>query len=119
MARPARGRYPSGARTPGAAAVSAAAALVCRQIARDPRGAGGAMDQSNSVASLDDRYVLKLFRRIEAGPNPELEIGRLLAERGFDRTPRLEGALEYLRSGVESATLGIVQAAVRHQGSGW
>jgi maltose alpha-D-glucosyltransferase/alpha-amylase len=54
----------------------------------------GGVDQSNSVAFADDRYVLKLFRRLEPGPNPELEIGRFLTERGFTRTPALAGALE-------------------------
>jgi maltose alpha-D-glucosyltransferase/alpha-amylase len=76
-------------------------------------------DQSNSVASLNDRYVLKVFRRIEPGPNPEVEISRLLTQRGFDRTPRLAGVLEFGRPGAEPTTLGLVQTAIRHQGSGW
>jgi maltose alpha-D-glucosyltransferase / alpha-amylase len=79
----------------------------------------GAADQTNSVAFLNDQYVLKVFRRIEAGPNPELEILRLLADRGFDRAPRLAGLLEYHRPGAEPAALGAVQFAIRHQGSGW
>jgi trehalose synthase-fused probable maltokinase len=76
-------------------------------------------DQSNSVAFADDRFVLKLFRRIEPAPNPEFEIGRFLTERGFARTPPIGGALQYLRAGLEPGTLAIVQAAVKHQGSGW
>ncbi len=80
------------------------------------RGGG---DQSNSIAFADDRLVLKLFRRIEPAPNPEFEIGRFLTERRFARTPPLGGALQYLRSGLEPGTLAVVQAAVKHQGSGW
>jgi maltose alpha-D-glucosyltransferase/alpha-amylase len=76
-------------------------------------------DQSNSVAFADDRFVLKLFRRIEPAPNPEFEIGRFLTERGFARTPPIGGALQYLRAGLEPGTLAIVQAAAKHQGSGW
>jgi maltose alpha-D-glucosyltransferase/alpha-amylase len=79
----------------------------------------GAADQSNSMVFIDDRYVLKVFRRIAPGPNPEFEIARVLAQRGFTRTPALFGALEYDRSGLEPGTLGIIQAAVTHQGSGW
>jgi maltose alpha-D-glucosyltransferase/alpha-amylase len=80
------------------------------------RGSG---EQSNSVAFADDRLVLKLFRRIEPAPNPEFEIGRFLTERRFTRTPALGGALQYLRAGLQPGTLAIVQAAVKHQGSGW
>src|SRR5205823_7394405 len=59
----------------------------------DAKWVRGGGDQSNSVAFLDDRYVLKLFRRIEPGPNPELEIGRFLRAAGFTRAPALHGAL--------------------------
>ena len=65
------------------------------------------------------RCVLKLFRRIEPGPNPEFEIGRALGALGFTRVPLLAGALEYVRPGLDTGTLAIVQSAVKHQGSGW
>src|SRR5206468_10305183 len=76
-------------------------------------------DHSNTIAVLADRAVLKLFRRIEPGPNPELEIGRFLTDRGFSRTPALAGALEYERRGLEPGTVAVVQALVKHQGSAW
>lgn len=79
----------------------------------------GSAEQSNSLVLVNDTHVLKLFRRIEPGTNPELEIGRVLRDRGFTRTPALEGALHYDRPGLEPGTLAVVQAAVRHQGSGW
>jgi len=79
----------------------------------------GPADQSNSVAFVSDRYVLKLFRRVEPTPNPEFEIGRFLTQRGFTRTPDLAGAVQYLRPGLEPGTLAIVQSMVKHQGSGW
>jgi maltose alpha-D-glucosyltransferase/alpha-amylase len=79
----------------------------------------GTADQSNSVAFLADRYVLKLFRRIEPALNPEYEIGRFLTEHHFPRTPALAGALEYLRPGLDPGTLSVVQTFVKHQGSGW
>jgi maltose alpha-D-glucosyltransferase / alpha-amylase len=80
------------------------------------RGSG---DQTNSVIFAGDRYVLKLFRRVEPGTNPEYELGRYLTERGFARFPPLAGAVEYHRPGLEAGTLAVVQSAVRHQGSGW
>ncbi|HXI27986.1 MAG TPA: putative maltokinase, partial [Vicinamibacterales bacterium] len=81
--------------------------------------ARAASDQSNSVAFVDDRFVLKLFRRIEPATNPEFEIGRFLTAHGYSRIPPLAGALEYLRPGIEAATLSVVQGLVKHQGSGW
>jgi maltose alpha-D-glucosyltransferase/alpha-amylase len=79
----------------------------------------GAADQSNSVAFLNDRYVLKLFRRIEAGPNPEFEVARFLCAHGFTRVPLLAGALEHVGPEPQPATLAAVQRLVKNQGSGW
>jgi maltose alpha-D-glucosyltransferase/alpha-amylase len=66
-----------------------------------------------------DQSALRLFRRIEPGPNPEFEIGRALAQHGFTRTPALIGWLEYSRPGRDPATLALVQTVVKHQGTGW
>src|SRR5207237_704186 len=88
-------------------------------VPAERKWARGSADQSNSVVFLSDRYVLKMFRRIEPGPNPEFEVGRFLADHGFTRMPALAGALDYARPGMEPGTLAVVQAAVKHQGSGW
>ena len=52
-------------------------------------------EQSNSVVTYGDRLILKLFRRPEAGINPDVEIGRHLTAHGFSNTPALGGTLEY------------------------
>jgi maltose alpha-D-glucosyltransferase/alpha-amylase len=62
---------------------------------------------------------LKLLRRIEPAPNPELEIGRFLSGRRFPHTATLTGALEYLRRDLEPGTLAVLQARVKHQGRAW
>ena len=90
--------------------------LAGRREAATHHGGRGSADQSNSVAFLNDRCALKLFRRIEPTPNPEFEIGRFLTDARFTRTPALMGALEYLRPGLEPGTLAIVQTPVKHQG---
>ena len=55
-----------------------------------------AVDQSNASFVYGDRLILKLFRRLQAGINPEDEIGRQLTERaGFTRVPPVAGAFEY------------------------
>src|SRR5207247_9361219 len=76
-------------------------------------------DQSNTLAFADNRLVLKLFRRIEPGLNPEYELGRFFNEHHFTRAPALVGALEYHRAGLEPGTLAIVETAITHHGPGW
>ena len=89
------------------------------EVPSEPHWVNGTADQTNSASFVSDRYVLKLFRRIEPGPNPEFELTHFLTERGFTRVPALAGDLRYERPGLESATLAIVQGLVKHQGSGW
>ncbi len=52
-------------------------------------------EQSNSSVVFGDRIILKLYRGLEHGINPDLEIGRFLTERGFAGVPAVLGALEY------------------------
>jgi maltose alpha-D-glucosyltransferase/alpha-amylase len=78
-------------------------------------------DQSNSSVIFGDRAVLKLFRRLEAGVNPELELGRFLTEQGcFRNTPQLMGALEFEREpGEEPITLGVLHEFIPNANLGW
>jgi maltose alpha-D-glucosyltransferase/alpha-amylase len=77
-------------------------------------------DQSNTSVVFGDRWVLKVFRHVEAGLNPELEIGRFLTERtSFVNVPPFLGALEYRRSWGEPITLAVLQGLVPHQGNAW
>ena len=54
--------------------------------------------------------MLKLFRRLHWGFNPELELGRFLTERLFPHAPPLAGALEYHRADGERLSLAAVHA---------
>ncbi len=82
--------------------------------------AGGSFEQSNSAVIFGDRLILKVFRRLEPGINPDFEIGKFLSERAqFDRIPRTAGAFLYERAGSEPLMLGILQGLVRNQGTGW
>jgi len=80
-----------------------------------------AFDQSNSGVVYGDRYILKLFRVIEEGPNAELDIGRFFERRepAFSGVPRLAGALEYQAAGREPSTLGTLFELVPNQGDAW
>jgi trehalose synthase-fused probable maltokinase len=75
-------------------------------------------EQSNSSVVLDERLVLKAYRRLGAGPNPELEILRFLTERDFPHIAALRGW--YGHSGrLIDATLGIVQDFLAGASDGW
>jgi maltose alpha-D-glucosyltransferase/alpha-amylase len=73
-------------------------------------------EQSNSSVILGDRFILKLFRIIAAGTNPDLEVGRFLTERGFEHVPAVAGAIEYRRPGAAPGTAAILQQFVPNQG---
>ena len=75
-------------------------------------------EQSNSSLVLDDRVALKAYRRLGAGPNPELEVLRFLTERGFENIAVLRGW--YAHTGrLIDATLGIAQDFVPGSTDGW
>jgi maltokinase len=69
-------------------------------------------EQSNSSLVFDEALTLKLYRRVEAGINPELELLRFLTERSFPHIAPLSGWYSYAGRPMD-ATLGIVQPAHR------
>lgn len=77
-------------------------------------------DQSNTSLNFGGRFLLKLMRRVEAGLQPDVEIGRYLTERqGFSYTPALLGSIEYLRPGGEPVVLGVMHRFVENEGDAW
>ena len=75
-------------------------------------------EQSNSSIVFDESLILKLFRRLEPGINPELEMLRFLGERGFENIAPLGGWYGYT-GGPLGATLGILQEYVSSGIDGW
>jgi maltokinase len=75
-------------------------------------------EQTNSSAIFDERMILKAYRRLQAGVNPELEMLRFLADHDFAHTPALLGWYEH-RGNPLDATLGIVQQFVPNARDGW
>jgi trehalose synthase-fused probable maltokinase len=77
-------------------------------------------EQSNSSIVLGDAFVLKHFRRLAEGVNPEAEVSRFLTERtSFRNTPRLGGHLEYRAARGRTTTLAVMQALVPNAVDGW
>jgi maltose alpha-D-glucosyltransferase / alpha-amylase len=77
-------------------------------------------DQSNTSVIFGDRFVLKLFRRLDQGLNPDLEIGQFLTEKtAYSNIARVAGYLEYQRGRDLKVNLGILQSFVANQGDAW
>jgi maltose alpha-D-glucosyltransferase / alpha-amylase len=79
----------------------------------------GKAEQSNTAIIYGDRLIMKLFRRIEEGVNPDLEIMRFLAERRFEHVPALAGTLELQTKRDRSTSLGIVSEFVPNSRDCW
>ena len=80
----------------------------------------GSAEQSNTSILFGGKLILKLFRRIESGPNPDFEIGRYLTEQSrFEGIPALAGGIEYSTQAGQRSTLAMMQELVTNQGDGW
>ena len=80
-----------------------------------PRGSS-----SNTVVVIGERLILKGYRRLRAGANPELEMGLYLTEVAhFPNCAPLAGVLEYLAGDGETRLLALLQGYVTNQGDGW
>ena len=80
------------------------------------------VEQSNSSLVLDDDVIVKFFRRIEIGPNPDLELNRLLTNEGFEGVPPQVGEILYegtLHGEEVEIDLGIAQQFITDGIEGW
>jgi maltokinase len=75
-------------------------------------------EQSNTSIVFDDELILKAFRRLEAGINPELELLRFLTSHRFENIAQLAGWYAYAGRQMD-ATLGILQRFVPRGEDGW
>jgi maltose alpha-D-glucosyltransferase/alpha-amylase len=84
------------------------------QLERTRRG-------SNALAAVGSDVVLKLFRQVEEGPNPEIEMRSQLHAAGFARTPPIVAGFRWeSRTGRQTpAWIGVVEAFVQNDGELW
>jgi maltose alpha-D-glucosyltransferase/alpha-amylase len=88
------------------------------QEALEPQVMG--VDQSNTSVLFEQQLILKLFRKLEDGLNPDVEIGCFLSEEtDFKYSTRVAGYLEYRVPDSEPITLGVLQGYVRNEGDAW
>lgn len=77
-------------------------------------------EQSNTSIIYGDLLILKFFRRLQEGINPDLEVGTFLTEKAhFPHIPQLAGSLEYHTRGGGKMAQGILQAFVPNRGDAW
>jgi maltose alpha-D-glucosyltransferase/alpha-amylase len=81
----------------------------------------GSAEQSNTSILYDQKLILKLFRRLQPGENPDTEIGRFLTE--VAHFPRIAPFLGDIRGqsspDAEPTTLAMLQGLVENEGDGW
>jgi maltose alpha-D-glucosyltransferase / alpha-amylase len=80
----------------------------------------GSAEQSNTSIIYGERLILKLFRRLQPGENPDVEIGHFLTEVArFPRIAPLMGEVTMTLPGGEKTTVAMLQGLVASQGDGW
>jgi len=75
--------------------------------------------QSNTTVAVGEKYFLKIFRRVEAGANPDLEMGRFLNEKEFTNVPRVAGWVDFERSVGDRFTAAVLTEFLPTAKSAW
>ncbi len=112
------GRYRDGSGELLATTTEAIKKFSIESLELEPRLLKG--EQSNTSVVYGDQLILKLYRKIEEGLNPDLEIGRFLTEKKLTQHfAAIAGALEYRRPGQQPITLGILQEFIADTRDAW
>ncbi|SDF35687.1 maltose alpha-D-glucosyltransferase [Limimaricola pyoseonensis] len=78
------------------------------------------VEQSNATVAFSDKVILKIYRRLRAGLQPDIEVTRFLTDvAGFDGTPAFLGEIALRPEDGEPTALGVAFAYVANQGDAW
>lgn len=78
------------------------------------------LEQSNTSIIINDKYVIKFFRRIYSDKNPDYEMSRFLSEKkGYQNTPSYQGSINVIDSDEVNITIALMQELVPNQGDAW
>jgi maltose alpha-D-glucosyltransferase/alpha-amylase len=93
---------------------------VYEALGSQPKVNRGEAHQSDTTVFFGGKLMLKAYRKLESGINPDIEVRRFLAEEaGFRQIPLVAGAIEYDRREAEIETLAMFQAAIETEDDGW
>jgi maltose alpha-D-glucosyltransferase/alpha-amylase len=101
----------------GAITATPAAALTILAAHKRPTAQQSKGEQSNTTVFFGDEFMLKLFRQLEAGENPDVELNEFLWAHGYRHVPEPLGSVRY--AGEFVGTLGIAQRFVASEGTAW
>ncbi|MDW8252538.1 MAG: putative maltokinase [Chloroflexota bacterium] len=76
-------------------------------------------EQSNSSIRYGDQLILKLYRRLMPGINPDVEVGRFLTARRFPATPAVRGWIEFRPAVGEPVSLAVLHDLIPDAEDGW
>ncbi len=77
------------------------------------------VEQSNTSVVLGERHILKLYRLLEPGENPDVEVGLFLTDAGFSDTPAVTGTLRFVPDDADPADAAMLGAFVASTGDAW
>ena len=109
-----------GAQRSGTLRAQASSAFAAVRGKEHLAGRLGSAEQSNTSILYGKKLILKLFRRMQPGENPDVEIGRFLTETAkFSRIAPFLGEISLAPSGSEKTTIAMLQGLVANEGDGW
>lgn len=76
------------------------------------------IEQSHTSVFFGEKYIFKVYRNIQSGPSPELQMGKHLTAANFKNIARVAGSVEIERDG-DSTVLGILQEYIDNQNDCW
>jgi maltose alpha-D-glucosyltransferase/alpha-amylase len=77
-------------------------------------------EQSNTSIAFGDQVIVKLYRRLEQGLQPDIEVSRFLTEQtDFDACAALLGTIDWVDEGGTVTTLAAASEFVSNQGDAW
>jgi maltose alpha-D-glucosyltransferase/alpha-amylase len=80
----------------------------------------GSAEQSNTSILYGSKLIMKLFRRLQPGENPDTEIGRFLTETAhFPRIAPFFGDIRLTSENSEPISVAMLQGLVENEGDGW
>lgn len=78
------------------------------------------VEQSNTSIIYQDKFFLKLYRRLFRDINPDIEMSQFLSERtSFKNVPPFAVSIAWKRPGIYELSLGMMQEKVENQGDSW